>query len=142
MRKNILILFFTILTSISASANKPNDWSKVMDAIIKVESNGNPNAVSKDGKCVGAMQIKKIVVDDCNEYLKRLKNNKQYTYNDRYDVQKSKEMFLLIQKRYNTKNDLEEGIKIWNMGCNYKSKKQYVINAEIYYQKVLNKMKK
>ena len=48
-------------------------WDDVIDAIIQVESRGNPNAYNKTSGATGAMQIKKIVVDDCNEYLKKLK---------------------------------------------------------------------
>ena len=36
------------------------------------------------------MQIKKLVVDDCNEYLKLKGSKKRFTYQDRYDVNKIK----------------------------------------------------
>ena len=50
------------------------NWNPVMDAIIQVESEGNPNAVS--GNSVGAMQITPILVKDCNEILKKQKSKK------------------------------------------------------------------
>jgi hypothetical protein len=81
-------------TSKSTKASGVN-WNPVMDAIIQVESEGNPKAVS--GNSVGAMQITPILVKDCNEILKKQKSKKRYTMADRYSVAKSKEMFLLIQ---------------------------------------------
>lgn len=83
-----------------------------MDAIIQVESEGNPNAVS--GNSVGAMQITPILVKDCNEILKKQKSKKRYTMADRYSVAKSKEMFLLIQSHYNPENSIEKAIRSWN----------------------------
>ena len=78
------------------------NWNPVMDAIIQVESEGNPNAVS--GNSVGVMQITPILVKDCNEILKKQKSKKRFTLADRYSVAKSKEMFLLIQSHYNPQN--------------------------------------
>ena len=72
------------------------NWNPVMDAIIQVESEGNPRAVS--GNQVGVMQITPILVQDCNDILKMRKSKKRYTLADRYNVAKSKEMFLLIQR--------------------------------------------
>ena len=110
------------------------DWNPVMDAIIQVESEGNPNAVS--GKSVGAMQITPILVKDCNDILKKQKSKKRYTLADRYSVEKSKEMFLLIQSYYNPKNSIEKAIRSWNGGVHYS-----VRATNRYYKKVMNKMK-
>ena len=110
------------------------NWNPVMDAIIQVESEGNPNAVS--GNSVGAMQITPILVKDCNEILKRQKSNKRYTMADRYSVAKSKEMFLIIQKYYNPENSIEKAIRLWNGGVKYT-----VRATNRYYKKVLAQMK-
>lgn len=141
MRKYLILLILTLLT-VNANCNnvpKPSfDWTKVINAIIHVESKGDENAVSKCGNCVGIMQIKKIVVDDCNEYLKMKKSKKRFTYQDRYNKQKSIEMFLLIQERYNKKNNVEQGIKIWNGGCGYKTNPKLLKQSNEYYKKVMN----
>lgn len=108
-------------------------WDKVINAIIQVESSGNPKAINTKTDAVGAMQIRKIVVDDCNEYLKKLNKNKRFTYQDRWDIQKSKEMFVLIQMRYNKTNDIEKAARIWNGGCCYNKKA-----TDKYYQKFLS----
>ena len=133
MRK-FFILFIMTLTMFNCFCQETFDWSRVIDAIIYVESRGNENAVSADGTCVGPMQIKKIVVDDCNEYLSFLGVNKKYEYNDRYSTEKSKEMFILIQKRYNKSNNIEKAIRIWNGGCNYSTQK-----TNSYFNKVIKK---
>ena len=110
------------------------DWTPVMEAIIQVESEGNPNAVS--GNSVGVMQITPILVKDCNDILKRQKSKKQFTMADRYSVAKSKEMFLIIQKYYNPENNVEKAIRLWNGGIKYSIKA-----TNRYYRKVLAKMK-
>lgn len=110
------------------------NWNPVMDAIIQVESEGNPNAVS--GNSVGAMQITPILVKDCNEILKKQKSKKRYTMADRYSVAKSKEMFLLIQSHYNPENSIEKAIRSWNGGIRYS-----VRATNRYYQKVMANLK-
>ena len=105
-----------------------------MDAIIQVESEGNPKAVS--GNSVGAMQITPILVEDCNIILKKQKSKKHYTLADRYSVSKSKEMFLIIQKYYNPESDIEKAIRLWNGGVKYTLKA-----TNRYYKKVLAQMK-
>ena len=122
-------------TNAAKSVNKSGiNWNPVMDAIIQVESEGNPNAVS--GNSVGAMQITPILVKDCNEILKKQKSKKRYTMADRYSVAKSKEMFLLIQSHYNPENSIEKAIRSWNGGVKYS-----VRATNRYYQKVMAMMK-
>lgn len=129
----------TITTS--AQSRKPNMfdneismWHDVINAIIKVESGGDSLAVSPSGRYVGAMQIGKVVVDDCNEFAKMKRIKVQYNYDDRYSLRKSKEMFVLIQQRYNKGANVERAIKIWNGGCGYKRTDTKVIT---YYNKVM-----
>ena len=135
MRKTrifILTCLMSILTlTVNAQETKESyDWSKVIDAIVKVESRGNANARSKD--CVGILQIRPILVADCNEYLKMKKSKKRYSLNDRLSAKKSKEMFVLYQKRYNPTNNVEKAIRLWNGGCGYS-----VTKTENYYRKVM-----
>ena len=137
---SLMALTFTLIASAGGGNGKSStktsdvDWNPVMDAIIQVESEGNPKAVS--GNSVGAMQITPILVKDCNDILKRQKSKKRYTMDDRYSVAKSKEMFLIIQKYYNPENNIEKAIRLWNGGVNYKIK-----STNRYYRKVLAQMK-
>ena len=144
MSKKVSVsLMALVLLAMTASAGTNSDksaktsgvnWNPVMDAIIQVESEGNPNAVS--GNSVGAMQITPILVKDCNEILKKQKSKKRYTMDDRYSVAKSKEMFLLIQSYYNRENSIEKAIRSWNGGVKYS-----VRATNRYYKKVMALMK-
>ena len=137
---SVSLMALTITMAASAGGNSKStkasgvNWNPVMDAIIQVESEGNPNAVS--GNSVGAMQITPILVKDCNDILKKQKSNKRYTMADRYSVAKSKEMFLIIQKYYNPENNIEKAIRLWNGGVKYTTKA-----TNRYYKKVLAQMK-
>ena len=110
------------------------NWNPVMDAIIQVESEGNSKAVS--GNSVGAMQITPILVKECNMILEKQKSKKRFTLNDRYSVDKSKEMFLLIQKYHNPENSIEKAIRSWNGGIKYS-----IRATNRYYRKVMSKLK-
>ena len=144
MSKKVSVsLMALVLLAMTASAGTKSaksaktsgvNWNPVMDAIIQVESEGNPKAVS--GNSVGAMQITPILVKDCNEILKKQKSKKRYTMDDRYSVAKSKEMFLLIQSYYNRENSIEKAIRSWNGGVKYS-----VRATNKYYKKVMALMK-
>ena len=113
------------------------DWNPVINAIIEVESEGNPKAVDKSGKSCGCMQITPILVKECNRILSLRKSSKRYSMKDRFSVNKSKEMFLLYQSFYNPKNDVELAIRSWNGGINFTKR-----GTQRYYNKVMSKMKK
>jgi hypothetical protein len=136
-----LMALLLMSTSVMASGNAKKstktsgfNWNPVMDAIIQVESEGNARAVS--GNSVGVMQITPILVQDCNDILKKRKSKKRFSLADRYDEAKSKEMFLLIQSHYNPLNSIEKAIRSWNGGVNYS-----VRATNRYYKKVMRIMK-
>ena len=142
IKRAVLSLMALFLVSLTASAEdsiwtsfkkSSFDWNPVMDAIIQVESEGNPRAVS--GNSVGVMQITPVLVKECNNILEKQKSSKRYTLNDRYSVEKSKEMFLLIQKYFNPENNVEKAIRSWNGGMKYS-----VRATNKYYKKVLARM--
>lgn len=105
-----------------------------MDAIIEVESEGDPRAVS--GNSCGAMQITPILVKECNNILKKLKSKKRFKLSDRFNVAKSKEMFILIQSQYNPQNNVEKAIRSWNGGPKYS-----IRGTQKYYNKVMKLLK-
>lgn len=110
------------LTSLATQAQTTSDdnLERVMNAIIQVESQGNPKAYNKRGDCVGLLQITKVCVRECNNILKEKKSKKRYTYADRWDADKSKEMFRLFQNKYNPTGNMEKAARLWNGGINYK----------------------
>lgn len=129
--KKLILTCLMLILVLTANAQKESyDWTKVIDAIVKVESKGNASAKSKD--CVGILQIRPILVADCNEYLKMMGKKKRYTLGDRFSLEKSKEMFILYQKRYNPTNNVEKAIRLWNGGCGYSK-----VKTEKYYRNVL-----
>ena len=134
MKKIVTIVSMSLMAIMLHAKSSGFDWNPVMDAIIQVESEGNPNAVS--GNSVGVMQITPILVRECNNILKSRKSKKRYTLADRYSVEKSKEMFLLFQSHYNPMNSIEKAIRSWNGGVFYS-----VRATNRYYKKVMSKMK-
>ena len=137
-----LVSIFMLTLEMNAASAASNDvssnefdWNPVMEAIIQVESEGNPKA--KSGNSVGVMQITPILVAECNDILKRKKSKKRYKLSDRYNIAKSKEMFLLMQSVYNPLNSIEQAIRAWNGGNHYSKKK-----TQHYFEKVMNLLKK
>lgn len=139
LRKVFVLLFVFIANSYAFAENSETnstefDWNPVMDAIIQVESEGNSKAVS--GNSCGAMQITPILVKECNNILKRRKSKKRFKLSDRFNVAKSKEMFILFQSFYNPKNSIEQAIRSWNGGLKYS-----VMGTQKYFNKVMNLLK-
>lgn len=134
----LLLVVFTANSYAFAEDNETNsskfDWNPVMNAIIQVESEGNPKAVS--GNSCGAMQITPIFVKECNNILRRKKSKKRFKLSDRFNVAKSKEMFILFQSVYNPKNSIEQAIRSWNGGLKYSIK-----GTQKYFNKVMQLLK-
>lgn len=127
-----------LMLPISVGAQKEKfDWSPVVDAIIRVESKGNPKAYNPSGDCAGILQITPGLVKQCNTWLRAKKSKKRYTLADRYDVKKSKEMFVMVQSYYNKSNNVEKAIRIWNGGPGYtiKGTNGYLNKVMKYYKK-------
>lgn len=132
----VFILFATTCSMSCKAQSESYDWSKVIDAIIQVESEGKTNAVSSDGSSCGILQITRVLVKDVNRILKMKGIRETYSYEDRFNTEKSIEMFKIIQDFYNPRHDVEKAIRLWNGGCGYTIK-----GTERYYKKVMRKMK-
>ena len=135
--RSIIIILTAILSVFVTTVNaqeKSFKWDKLMNAIISVESNGDTNA--KRGNSAGILQLTPIAVEQCNKILKEKKSKKRYTLADRFNADKSKEMFVLIQEYYNPQHNIEKAIRLWNGGPNYS-----VSRTQKYYQKVMKNYK-
>ena len=114
--KYVFLAIVSMMSVMTANA-KPSD--SLINAIIKVESNDNVNAIGDNGKAVGCMQIWKVVVDDVNKVSKL-----KYNYNDRFNKEKSIEIFKMYINKYATAKRLgrtptnEDMARIWNGGPN------------------------
>lgn len=122
------------LDSDAVDSSQSDYWENVMNAIIQVESSGNSKA--KSGSSVGAMQITPLLVAECNNILRSRRSKKRYKLSDRLSVKKSKEMFLLIQSKYNPLRNIEQAIRSWNGGIHYSVKR-----TQRYLERVLKVMK-
>lgn len=111
--RRVLILV-ALLTCSTFCMGKKHNLSRLITAIATVESQLNEKAVSKD--CVGYLQIRPIVVEECNNILKQQNSKKRYTLNDRKNKQKSIEMFYMIQEKFNPSNNIEKALWVWNAG--------------------------
>ena len=88
---------------------------ELIKAIINVESSNNDNAYRSCEGAAGALQIRRTMVRDVNRILRRQRSNQQYTYEDRWDRQKSIEMFNIYCNHYNLVTP-EEKARCWNGG--------------------------
>jgi hypothetical protein len=90
-------------------------FMNILDAIIHVESSNNDSAYRESEDAVGCLQIRQTMVDDVNRILKRQGKIKRYTYNDRWERDKSIEMFNIFVDYYNLET-AEEMARCWNGG--------------------------
>ena len=133
---SVLIFSFSALGIAENNAEKNrHNWEPLLSALMHVESNGNAKA--KNGNQIGALQITPILVKECNLILKKRNSTKRYTLQDRYSIEKSKEMFCIYQSYHNPHNDLEFAIRSWNGGPKFSKRA-----TQNYYNKVMSYYKK
>jgi len=91
------------------------EFENLLDAIINVESSDNDSAYHKGEDAVGCLQIRQTMVNDVNRILKRQGSDKRFTYFDRWNRNKSIEMFNIYVDHYNL-TTAEEIARCWNGG--------------------------
>lgn len=127
----IAIVMAMTLQAQTQGIDPEKKWHTVMHAIELVESEGRADAVSKNGKYVGCLQISEILVRQCNQ----IAGCQRFSYNDRYDKRKSYDMFILFQEYFNPEGNVEKAIRLWNSGdlqcMNRKAR------TEAYYKRVM-----
>jgi len=109
----------------------------LMDAIGEIESKNDSTAKSSISTASGHLQILKGTVDECNNILKAKGESKRFTYDDRHSKEKSKDMFMLLNEKYNPKGDIERAIRMWNGGPNYS-----IGSTQEYYERVIKEYNK
>ncbi|HPM74148.1 MAG TPA: transglycosylase SLT domain-containing protein [Saccharofermentans sp.] len=90
-----------------------------IEALIDVESKGNPKAIGDGGKAFGALQIHKICIDDVNRVY-----GTSFVHEDAFDVEKAKEICRLYLSHYGKHYERTEKktltyevlARIWNGG--------------------------
>lgn len=94
---------------------KIDPWDLFVEAVIWRESRGDANAIGDSGKAVGVLQIHPIMVREANRIIAMNGGQKDmYSYDDRYDRDKSIEMFKVVQDYHNKGHDLRKALDIWN----------------------------
>ena len=110
--------------------NEPN--KSLVDALILVESAGNPKAFNKKENAVGCLQIRPVMVREVNRILRKQKSEQRFTKEDRWDCGKSKEMFYIwVNYHHQVSND-EIIARNWNGGPRGYKKQ----STEYYWHKV------
>ena len=133
-RKILFTLILIICSTFKVAAQDTNvDYGRLITAIGTVESKLNDKTVN--GVHAGFLQISKVAVAECNRINKIKKVSKRYTLQDRFNRQKSIEIFYTIQGFYNPSGDLHYGILLWNEGCSAMKKPK---RKTSYYNKVMN----
>tara|TARA_B100000035_G_scaffold246064_1_gene214747 strand:- start:762 stop:1238 length:477 start_codon:yes stop_codon:yes gene_type:complete len=96
----------------------------LVDALIIVESNGNPNAHCRKEKAVGCLQIRPIMLREVNRILRKQKSTKRFSLEDRWDCGLSKEMFYIWRNWHHEDSSDEVIARCWNGGPRGFKKKQ------------------
>lgn len=108
-------------------------YDDIINALIQIESSGNDSAHHVLEDAVGALQIRRTMVRDVNRILKRQGSIEMYKLKDRWDRQKSIEMFNIYRNHYNL-NTPEKMARCWNGG----PKGIYKPATIVYWNKVKN----
>lgn len=91
-----------------------NEWlrDRFIDAIMYRESRRNSDSYNVGENAAGILQIRPIMIKDVN----RIVGYNKFTLNDRWNINKSIEIFTTYQDHYNPEWDFERGSRIWNGG--------------------------
>lgn len=84
-------------------------WERLVHAICMVESGCDDKAKSKVSSASGRFQMLKVYVDEVN----RIKEKHLYSYKDRFDPVKSREMFEIYQSHHNPTKDIDKAIVLY-----------------------------
>lgn len=92
----------------------------LINALIRVESRGNDSAIGDrhlvGNEAVGALQIRPIMVREVNRILKLKKSDNRFKLSDRFDREKTIEMFLVWKNHHHPEGDFEKIARNWNGG--------------------------
>ena len=120
------VLLVALLICSTFCMAKKQDLNRLITAIATVESELNEKAVS--GDCVGYLQIRPLLIKECNNILKKKNSKKRYSLSDRFSKKKSIAMFYLIQEKFNPSHSIERALWVWNAGPYAKKRPTEYIN--------------
>ena len=114
------------------------DLAPLIEAMIWVESRDNDSAYNKREDAVGCLQIRPIMLRECNRILELQNVEKRYTLQDRWSRTKSVQIFYVVNNYHHENATYEEIARAWNGGPNWAQKG----GTKRYWNKVQSKLKK
>lgn len=116
------------LAAITTGTVQTDTLGLLAEAFAMVESTQNPKAYNKSSGAAGYLQFKPIMVDEANRLRNREKHTvgvRYYNHDDRWDREKSIEMFKVVMRNRNCGLSVRRACQLWN--CTH---------TELYYQTV------
>ena len=105
-----------IQTNKQTKTLKTNKSKSLVNALILVESAGNPNAFNKKENACGCLQIRPVMVREVNRILRKQNSKQRFTKEDRWDCGLSKEMFYIWRDYHHKVSNDEIIARNWNGG--------------------------
>lgn len=102
-------------------------WESLVSALSWVESRDDDGARNGASDAVGRWQMRRIYVDEVNRILERRGALRRYTYEDRTDPVRAREMFDVLQGYHNPDRDIELAIRL-HRGLDSPKYRQAVLN--------------
>lgn len=118
------------------------NWNDFVETTIWVESRGQDSAYNHQEKAVGVLQIRPIMVREVNRVLRKHKSDLRFTLDDRWNRQKSIDMFDIMAEEVYCCEDMsfkefcEIVARKWNGGGRGHKKKATLE----YWYRIENKM--
>jgi len=114
-----------------------SDLNPLIEAMIMVESRGNDSAYCKREQAAGCLQIRPIMLKECNRILKLQNSNISYTLTDRWSRKKSIEIFKIVSNYHHKNANYEEIARAWNGGPKWAQKSA----TQAYWNKVQQELR-
>jgi hypothetical protein len=106
----IRIEYLENILNTADSISLDKEWFLKTVSLIIVESSLNPQAVNKHTKASGLLQIMPIYIKEAN----RLQDNIIFTQQDVFDIDKSIQMYKVINDKHNPEKSMETLVKLHN----------------------------
>ena len=107
----VLMPAWSAVASAQAAAVDPNDIERLLDAIARIESHCDPNAVGDGGRALGAYQIHRVYWEDGTEFL-----GVDWPHRDAIDPKKARRVVKAYLLHYGKGKSLLDMARIHNGG--------------------------
>ena len=107
----VLMPAWSVVASAQAAAVDPKDIERLLDAIARIESHCDPNAVGDGGRALGAYQIHRIYWEEGTEFL-----GVDWPHRDASDPTKARQVVRAYLLHYGNGRSLIEMARIHNGG--------------------------